>query len=75
MVDGETPPEETGTVFVNRLSDGTFVGVWQGGDDHPGKAIDIEGSRDEVLRWARNCPAAKYFIFDEQLDDYIPLTL
>lgn len=48
----QAPPEGIGTVFVDVLGDGTFVGIWQGDGEHAAQYVDVEGSQDEVLRWA-----------------------
>ncbi len=65
------PPDGTGTVFVRQLAPGIFTAIWQGGGQHAGSYIDIEGSRQEVLDWIARCRAATFLAFDPQRDDYI----
>ena len=70
-----------GTVYVSEDRDGIWDGVWD--DGYPPEQIeeggpiagseDFEGSREEVLRWARSRPAAKFLIFSRTTNDYVPL--
>jgi hypothetical protein len=69
-----------GTVYVRRLTDAIWWGSWQ--DDFPvpdaegrvAGVADIEGSKEDVLRWARSRPAARFLEFDPETDDYRPLS-
>jgi hypothetical protein len=63
-----------GTVYVNQLSDGTWVGSWQDDIEHGQVGIeDTEGSREAVVAWAPACPAERHVIFSASDDDYIDL--
>jgi hypothetical protein len=74
------PRPRHGTVTVNDHDD-TWMGVWDDGasaeeieEGGPVARIeDFEGSREEVLRWARSRPAAEFFIFSRAANDYVPL--
>jgi hypothetical protein len=69
-----------GTVCVNDVDD-HWMGVWddpteqQTEEGGPIVRIeDFEGSKEEVLQWARSRPAAKFFIFSPSANDYVPLS-
>ena len=62
--------------------DGIWMGVWDGGSSAEeteeggpvARGEDFEGSKEEVLRWARSRPAAEFLIFSRTANDYVPLT-
>jgi hypothetical protein len=51
------------------------MAIWQGSGDHHADHVDTEGSRDEVIRWARTCEPAAVLQFDPTVDDYLPVSL
>ena len=61
--------------------DGIWVGVWDddsssGQIEEGGPVVrgeDFEGSKEELLRWARSRPAAEFLIFSRTANDYVPL--
>lgn len=77
-----TPRPGHGTVTVNDLDD-TWMAVWddssspeQTEDGAPRVRIeDFEGSKEEVLRWARSRPAAEFLIFSRTANHYVSLPL
>jgi hypothetical protein len=71
---GTVPRPGHGKVYVTVDRHGVWLGSWQ----DPGPPVNIaniEGSRDDVLTWAQAQPALQGFLFDPELDDYVPLHL
>ena len=65
-------PDDLGTVFVNVVQEDEdyWTAVWQLGQEHR----DVNGSRAEVLAWARTQPAGRRWLFDQAVGGYVPLT-
>ena len=67
-----------GTVCVNDHDD-IWMGVWDDPTEQTAESgpivrmEDFEGSKEEVLRWARSRPAEEFFIFSRTANDYVPL--
>lgn len=64
------PPDGTGTVFVNHCDD-QWTAVWQ--DESPTNMDSVDGTKDEVLAWARSRPAARHLVFSSETEDYVAL--
>jgi hypothetical protein len=64
-------PSYLGSVYVRRLPDGEdrWTGLWLRGRDKR----TTEGTKAEVLRWARDQGAGHSSIYDEGQGDYVPL--
>jgi len=68
-----------GTVTVTD-HDGEWMGVWNDSTERIAEADpivrieDFEGSKEEVLQWARSRPAVESFIFSRPANDYVPLS-
>ncbi len=60
-----------GTVFVLRLSEGEWQGSWQ--DPEASDCDDVEGTKVEVLAWARSCPAARWVVYSHLREEYLDL--
>ena len=76
-VDGEpngqlyqVDPDDLGTVYVAQIDEDYWQGSWQRGDEHR----DVDGTRAEVLAWARGQTASQYLISNEG-EGYVPLPL
>lgn len=64
---------DQGSVFVNwiRSEADEWVAVWERGEEHR----SLNGTRAEVVAWARAQEASRYWIFSSIADDYVPLQL
>src|SRR5690242_5310568 len=64
-------PADRGTVFVGPLvaEEDYWSAVWQRGEE----ARHVDGTRSDVLRWAREQESSRILILDEGAKEYVPL--
>ena len=63
------PEPGTGTIFVREVEGGNRWASWQAGS----AVQDFEGTKLDVMEWARSRPAHARLIFSTEHDDYVPL--
>ena len=58
-------------VYVNymNIEEDQWIASWQTASDFS----NFEGTRDQVITWARSQEADKYMIFDPAAGDYVPM--
>ncbi len=58
-------------MFVLRLSESEWQGSWQ--DPEASDCDDVEGTKVEVLAWARSRPAERWVVYSHLTEEYLDL--
>lgn len=66
------PAPGQGAVYVTQLKNGAWAASWQEDAD---SYMEFEGTKEDVMSWARLQPAAAHYIFSYITNQYVDLPI